>query len=326
MSNTPNITLKTTGQKMPIVGFGLWKVNKETCAETVYNAIKAGYRLFDGAADYGNEKQVGEGLARAFKEGLVKREDLFITTKLWNTNHKKENVKKGFDRSIGDLGLDYVDLYLIHFPIAIKYVPESERYPPGFFVDGKSKVEMEKTPISETWAAMEELYDSGRAKNIGVSNFEGQLLTDLLNYCRIEPAVLQIEHHPYYTQEELVQFCEQHNIAVTAYSSFGALSFIECDMKRAKSAPPLMENEHVVEIAKKHDKTPAQVLLRWATQRNIAVVPKSNNKDRLAQNLNCCDFDLSKEELETLSGLNRNLKFNKPTNYGIPVIAAFHDY
>ncbi|KAL9119062.1 MAG: hypothetical protein Q9187_004382 [Circinaria calcarea] len=312
----PSIQLNS-GHQMPIVGFGLWKVNNDTCADQVYNAIKSGYRLFDGACDYGNEVESGQGVARAIKEGLVKREELFIVSKLWNSFHDKERVEPICKKQLKDWGIDYFDLYIMHFPISLKYVDPSERYPPGFTYDGKNVVPGKAT-IQETWTAMESLVEKGLAKSIGISNFQGSLLMDLLRYARITPATLQIEHHPYLTQEGLVKLAQDHGIAVTAYSSFGPQSFLELDMQSAKDTPLLFDNPTIKSIAEKHGKTPAQILLRWATQRNIAVIPKSNNPSRLAQNLDVTGFDLSKSELEEISGLNKGLRFNDPLNYGVP--------
>lgn len=243
-----------------------------------------------------------------------------MTTKLWNTNHAREHVVPAFERSLNDMGLDYVDLYLIHFPLAIKYVPESTRYPPGFFYDDAGKeVVTEKSPMHETWAGMEEVFASGRAKNIGISNFNAMLIMDVLRYAKVHPAVLQIEHHPYYVQQDLIDYCTSQKIAVTAYSSFGPMSYIELDQTLAKGTAPLLEHETINKIAKAHGKTTSQVLLRWATQRNIAVIPKSNNQDRLKQNLDCCTFELSKDEVKEITGLDKDLKFNSPENYGIPL-------
>ncbi|KAJ7103373.1 NADP-dependent oxidoreductase domain-containing protein [Mycena belliarum] len=306
------IALARTGQKMPLVGFGLWKVTKSSCADTVYNAIKAGYRLFDGAGDYGNEKEAGEGVARALKDGLVKREDLFITSKLWNTFHAREHVQTLAKKQLGLWGLDYFDLFLVHFPIALKYVDPAERYPPEWFgADGKT-VTLQDTPMQETWTEMEKLVDNGQAKNIGISNCQGSLIIDMLRYARIKPQVLQIELHPYLTQEALVELAKTLGIAITAYSSFGPQSYIELDMDRA--APSLLTHDAVASVASKYNKTPAQVLLRWATQREIAVVPKSNNEQRLIQNLDSQSFDLSPEEMKAISGLNCNLRLNDPAD------------
>jgi len=312
---TPTVKLNN-GQQMPIVGFGLWKVNNDTCADQVYNAIKTGYRLFDGACDYGNEVESGQGVARAIKDGIVKREDLFIVSKLWNSFHDKERVEPICKKQLADWGVDYFDLYIMHFPISLKYVDPSVRYPPGFTYDGKNVV-TGKASIQETWTALEELVPKGLAKSIGISNFQGSLVMDLLRYCKIVPQTLQIEHHPYLTQVGLVKLAQESGMAITAYSSFGPQSFIELDMKRAKDTPLLLEHPVIKKISESQSKTPAQVLLRWATQRNIAVIPKSNNQTRLAQNLDVTSFDLTQGELDEISALDQNLRFNDPINYQI---------
>ncbi|KAL2809256.1 NADP-dependent oxidoreductase domain-containing protein [Aspergillus granulosus] len=314
---TPSIKL-SSGYDMPIVGFGLWKVNNDTCADQVYEAIKAGYRLFDGACDYGNEVEAGQGVARAIKEGIVKREDLFIVSKLWNSFHDGERVEPIARKQLADWGVDYFDLYIVHFPISLKYLDPSVRYPPSWTTED-GKVELGKATIQETWTAMESLVDKSLARSIGISNFSAQLLMDLLRYARIRPATLQIEHHPYLTQTRLVDYAQREGIAVTAYSSFGPLSFLELQVKHAEKTPPLFEHETITSIAEKHGKTPAQILLRWATQRNIAVIPKSNNPARLAQNLDVTGFDLEGSEIEAISALDRNLRFNDPHSYDLPV-------
>lgn len=169
---------------------------------------------------------------------------------------------------------------------------------------------------------MEELVDQGLAKNIGVSNFQGALLMDLLRYARIRPSVLQIEHHPYLTQETLVRLAKEESIAITAYSSFGPQSFFELDFKTANSVPTLFENKVVLSIAKRLGKTPAQVLLRWSTQRGLAVIPKSNAQERLLQNLDVTSWNLEKADLESISALDRNLRFNNPTDVSAPLIVS----
>ncbi|KAK4045950.1 D-xylose reductase [Microbotryomycetes sp. JL201] len=300
-----------TGALMPATGLGLWKVDKNTCAETVYQAIKAGYRLLDGASDYGNEVEAGQGLKRAIDEGIVKREDMFITTKLWNTFHKAEHVATNARRQLRDWQLEYFDLYEIHFPISLKYVDPAERYPPGW-TNPAGETEIENTPIQETWQAMEKLVDEGLVKHIGISNFMATLIMDLLRYARIKPAVLQVEMHPYHVQQELVNFCKAFDIAVTAFSSFGPQSWIELDHPKVKLCTNLFEKDVVVDIAKKHNRTPAQVLLRWATQRGIAVIPKSNNVSRLAQNLEAENFDLADDEVAAITKLDMGLRFNNP--------------
>lgn len=220
-------------------------------------------------------------------------------------------------KQLADWGLDYFDLFLIHFPIALPYVDPSVRYPPGWTDESGETVRAAPVPLQATWQAMEALTSKGSnstnlVRSIGVSNYDGGLLLDLLRYARVQPATLQIEHHPYLVQQQLLDLCKQESITVTAYSSFGPQSFIELDVKTAKNAKPLFENDVVAKVARQHGKTTAQVLLRWATQRGIAVLPKSNDPKRLAQNLDACSFDLSKEEIEEISRLDRGLRFNDP--------------
>lgn len=220
-------------------------------------------------------------------------------------------VKAVAKKQLGDWGIDYFDLFLVHFPIALEYVDPNHRYPPEWFGDDK-KVHTDNTPIQETWGAMEELVDEGLAKNIGLSNFQGSLILDVFRYARIEPQVLQVELHPYLTQEALLTLANTLGMAVTAYSSFGAQSWIELGMDQGLKS--LFEQDVVVEIAKAKQKTTGQVLLRWATQRGIAVIPKSSNPIRLLENLESDLFDLSNAEIEKLSALNANIRLNDPSN------------
>ncbi|KAG7192706.1 NAD(P)H-dependent D-xylose reductase (XR) [Scheffersomyces spartinae] len=309
-----------SGYDMPLVGFGCWKVTNDTCAETVYNAIKTGYRLFDCAQDYGNCKEIGQGLKKAFDEGVVKREDLFITSKLWNNYHDPKHVEEALDKVLSDMQLSYLDLFLIHFPIAFKYVPIEEKYPPGFYCGDGDNFHYEKVPLLETWKAMEALTETGKVRSVGISNFNASLILDLLRGCKLVPAVLQIEHHPYLQQPQLVEFCNKNGIAITGYSSFGPQSFLELNQDRALKTPTLFEHDVIKSIANNHKKTPAQILLRWATQRNIAVIPKSNNQGRLLQNLEVVDFDLTTEELKKIESLDIKLRFNDPWDWDkIPI-------
>jgi len=312
---SPTIKL-SSGYDMPQVGFGLWKVDNNTCADTVYNAIKTGYRLFDGACDYGNEKEAGQGVKRAIDEGLVKRSDLFLVSKLWNSFHDQERVGPICRKQLADWGIDYFDLYIVHFPVALRYVDPEVRYPPGWqYSDKEGDVQQSKATIQETWQAMEKLVDEGLARSIGVSNFQGSLLMDLLRYARVRPATLQIEHHPYLVQETLLKLAQSEGIAVTAYSSFGPQSFVELGWDSAHNTPTLFEHDVVKKIAEKTKKSTAQVLLRWATQRGLAVIPKSNNQSRLEANLRVTDFDLEADDIKAISALDRNLRFNNPTDY-----------
>ncbi|USW50911.1 Putative aldo/keto reductase, aldo-keto reductase, NADP-dependent oxidoreductase [Septoria linicola] len=308
-----------SGKSMPLVGFGLWKVPADTAADTVYNAIKTGYRLFDGAYDYANEKEAGQGIQRAIADGLVKRENIFITTKLWNNYHRREHALQQAKAQNEAWGLGYIDLYLIHFPVALKYIsPEELRYP-GWWLDADHKtIELDKVPFQETWQALEEIVDSGIAKSIGISNAQAQLLYDISSYAKRPISSLQIEHHPYLVQPELIELAKDLNIVVTAYSSFGPQSFLELPAafrERAKDIPLLWDVESVKKAAERTGKTTAQVLLRWSTQRDIAVIPKSNNVNRLQQNLEVVDFDLTDEEIKAISALDKGLRFNDPGFY-----------
>lgn len=275
--------------------------------------------------DYGNEKEVGQGIARALKDGLVKREELFVVSKLWNTFHDGDKVEPIARKQLEDLGLEYFDLFLIHFPVALKWVDPAERYPPGWAGED-GKITYSNATIQETWQAMESLVDKKLARSIGISNFSAQLIMDLLRHARIRPATLQIEHHPYLQQKKLIKYVQNEGIVITAYSSFGPLSFIELNMDSAHNTPTLFEHNVITSAASKHGKTAAQVLLRWATQRNIAVIPKSNDPTRLAQNLDVTGWNLEESEIEAINGLDLGLRFNDPLNvcFFAPFLLLLH--
>lgn len=316
------LTLRN-GDKMPVVGFGTWKLNKDTTANSVYEAIKAGYRLLDCACDYGNEHLVGEGIKRAIEEGIITREELFVTTKLWNTFHASEHVELACKKALEDLGLDYLDLYLIHFPIALKYVPIETRYPPEWFHDpdvNSTSCDLQDTPIHETWAAMEALVEKKMCRSIGVANFPNVLLLDLLRYAKVLPAVNQIEIHPYLAQPRALDFCAKRNIVVTAYSSFGGQSYVELDLNKAIETPNLLKHSTILELAKKHDKSAAQILLRWGVQVGVAVIPKTNTPSRLVENADIFSFTLDDDDMKEIAKLNVGIRFNDPGHwFDIPI-------
>jgi len=320
-----NQVINVTGQTMPAVGLGLWKLETNEVAEAVYNAIKNGYRHLDSAADYGNEQQVGEGIARALKDGLCSREDLWITSKLWNTFHRKEYVQQACEKSLSDLGLDYFDLYLIHFPIALQYVDINDRYPPEWIFnpqDDNPTMELDSVPLSETWAAMESLVENQLARQIGVCNYSAVLLHDLMSYARIKPAMLQIESHPYLTQDALIRTARSYNIAVTAFSPLGALSYVSLDM--ASKGDSVLTETVVIKAAERASVTPAQVVLRWGLQRGTAVIPKTSKSERLVENLSLSGFNLTDEEMDAISGLNQNRRFNDPGKFCEGAFGTFH--
>jgi D-xylose reductase len=284
--------------KIPKIGLGLWKINKEQCADTVYNAIKLGYRLLDSACDYGNEKEVGEGIKRAIAEGIVTRKELWITSKLWNTFHKKEHVKPALERTLSDLGVDYLDSYLIHFPIAQPYVPFETRYPPEWLLDpeaDKPTMELAPVPLYETWQGMEALVEVGLVKNIGVCNYNTGLLNDLMAYAKIKPSELQIESHPYLTQEKLIRLANNYGISVTSFSPLGSLSYLEMNM--AETLDSVLKKQVVIDAAKAHNRTPAQIVLRWGIQRGCSIIPKSTNIGRLQENISIFDFSLTDNQM-----------------------------
>ncbi|KAI8387990.1 xylose reductase [Radiomyces spectabilis] len=306
------LTLQPSGDKMPLVGFGCWKVDPKDAPETIYNAIKTGYRLIDSAANYKNEEGIGKGIQMAIKDGLVRRQDLFVTTKLWSTYHKKEHVRKALEKQLEQLQLDYVDMFLVHFPLPLKYVPIEAKYPPGWYQPGEDVITLDRAPMHECWAAIEDCVRAGLTRNIGVSNFNVQLLMDMLTYANIRPSLLQVELHPYLQQEHLVRWAQQQGIAVTAYSSFGPTSFVSTGSRRAKNVQPLFENPTIMDIAAKYNRQPSEVALRWSLERNVAVVPKSLNVDRMKMNLQALDWKMDEEDVQAINGLDMGLRFNDP--------------
>jgi D-xylose reductase len=319
----PTITLPG-GDQMPVVGLGLWKVPRTAAPHVVERALCTGYRHLDSACDYGNEAEVGAGIRAALKAGACRRDELWVTSKLWNTYHDPEHVRPAAERTLRDLGLDYLDLYLIHFPIPQQFVPFDHRYPPGWVADpGAPRPQMRfaGVPLADTWRAMEQLVAAGLVRNIGVCNYNTALLRDLLSYARVRPAVLQVELHPYLGQPKLVRFCHDAGIAVTGFSPLGALSYVSIGM--AGEGESVLDQPVVKAAAARHGKTPAQVVLRWGVQRGTAIVPKTTRPDRLAENLALFDFDLSADEMAAISALDRGRRFNDPGVFGE---AAFNTF
>ena len=313
------------GGHMPTVGLGLWKLPEQSVTQTVVDAVAAGYRHLDSAADYGNEAAVGAGLRQVLQNTRVGRDDLWVTSKLWNTYHRPEHVRAACERSLKDLGLECLDLYLIHFPIALKYVDFSERYPPEWIHDPKAqtpRMEPDLVPIAETWGAMEGLVEAGLVKEIGVCNFNTGLLHDLIASARIKPALLQVESHPYLTQERLIRLAHHYDMAVTAFSPLGSLSYLELGMAEAQEC--LLDEPVICAASERLQRTPAQVLLRWGVQRGTAVIPKSSQLERLRENIDVFNFSLNVAEMAAISALNRGRRFNDPGLFCEEAFSGFY--
>jgi diketogulonate reductase-like aldo/keto reductase len=303
------MSLKLPNGNMPSIGYGCWKLSKEKAADVVEKVLSLGYRHIDSACDYGNEVEVGEGIAGAVNNGICKREDIFVTSKLWNTYHAPEHVVQACKRTLSDLKLEYLDLYLIHFPISLKFVPFEKRYPPEWFHDPEAKdkkMEFASVSVMDTWRAMEQLVEKGLVKNIGVSNWNCQGLRDLLSYAKIKPSVLQIELHPYLQQAKLVQYAQSQGLVITGFSPLGnGVSYWREDFS-------CMKEDTIMSISAAKKVTPAQVILRWGLQRGYSVIPKSENYDRIKENFGIFDFELNTEEMKKINDLERNLRFNDP--------------
>lgn len=257
------------GLSIPQLGYGVWKVPNDDAEITVGQALKVGYRLIDTAKIYGNELGVGKALATTH----IPREQLFITTKVWNADQGYEETLKAFDESLEKLGLDYVDLYLIHWP-----TPKYDTY-------------------VETYKALEKLYKDGRTKAIGVCNFEIEHLQRIMDECEVVPAVNQVECHPYLQQTGLKKFCEAHGILLEAYSPL-------------MNGTKVLQDSVIKDIANQHGKTPAQIILRWHLQSDVIAIPKTVTPSRMDENLDVFDFELSTAELEKIAELNRNERHN----------------
>lgn len=293
-----HLTFKN-GDKLPILGLGTWKSKLGEVRQAVYWAIEAGYRHIDCAAIYQNEREVGQGIADAMADGLVRRKDLFVTSKLWNDSHRHEDVKPALEKSLGDLRLDYLDLYLVHWPIAFK--PGI-----GFATHREEFYTYQDVPLTQTWEAMQEQKSSGSAKHIGVSNFNQAKLKELLGMGGQGPEMNQVEMHPFLPQEGLVKFCSENGMLMTAYSPLGSP---DSRVERHKNDPKLLDNPVVNSIAQKHASTPGQVLIAWSIARGIAVVPKSANQSRIIENLKSADLKLDAQDMEALKTIGVSHRF-----------------
>ncbi|GAB2477818.1 aldo/keto reductase [Jatrophihabitans fulvus] len=265
MSAVPDILLNN-GQRIPQFGFGTYQIEPKDTAEAVTRALDAGYRHIDTAQMYGNEAEVGEAVSKY----AIDRSDVFITSKLNNGNHEPDDARRSFDETLAKLDTDYVDLFLIHWPLPTRYG--------GDFV--------------QTWKTLEEFYRDGRARSIGVSNFQASHLGRLAAEANVVPAVNQIEVHPYLTQSELRGYCAEHQIAVEAWSPI--------------AQGKVLDDPIITSVAEKYGKTPAQVVLRWHLERGDIVFPKSTTPERIVENFAVFDFELDGDDIETIASVNRD--------------------
>ncbi|CAK1587901.1 unnamed protein product [Parnassius mnemosyne] len=297
-SKVPVVTFNN-GKSIPVLGLGTWKSKPGEVTQAVKDAIDIGYRHIDCAYVYGNEKEVGEALTAKINEGVVKREDLFITSKLWNTFHRPDLVRDALLKTLENLNLKYLDLYLIHWPQA--YKEGGDLFPE----DASGKIQFSDVDYVDTWKALEPLQKEGLVKSLGVSNFNSKQLTRLLESATIKPVTNQVECHPYLNQSRLKAFCEERDIVITAYSPLGSP-----DRPWAKpDEPQLLEDPKLKAVAERLGKTVAQILIRYQIDSGNIVIPKSVNKSRIASNFQVLDFKLSREDLDLINSFDCNGRF-----------------
>jgi len=284
----PNLNFRH-GDAMPALGLGTWRLPPEQTTATVRIALDLGYRHIDAAAIYGNEAQIGAALKGAIDAGNVQRQELWITSKLWNDCHEPQEVRPALERTLGDLGLEQLDLYLIHWPVA-------QRRGVAMPSSAADQYGLAQVPLTATWAAMEDLVAAGLTRHIGVSNFSRTKLMALAASARIQPEVLQVERHPLLQQNDLLSYCQASGIQLTAYAPLGATS---------DTRPPVvLQHPVVVAIAAERQITPAQVLLAWGIGCGTAVIPKSVHPERLAENLAAAAMGLNEDQMTRLVAID----------------------
>ena len=290
----------TGGDRLPALGLGTWKSPPGAVYAAVKEALAIGYRHIDCAPIYQNEPEVGKAIAESIASGMVSRPDLWLTSKLWNNAHAPEQVRPALEKTLADLRVDCLDLFLIHWPVVFR---------PGVVFPRRSEdaIALEEVPISATWQALEDCVARGLTRHIGVCNFSIAKLDALCRQAAIRPAMNQIELHPYLQQQPMLEFCRENGILVTAYAPLGS-GDRPAAMKKS-GEPTLLDNPVVQRLAAKHGATPAQVLLAWGLGRTTVVIPKSVHPERLRQNLAAADLVLDAQDMADIAALDRGYRF-----------------
>ena len=285
---------------MPAIGLGTWKMEDGTATAAVKSALELGYRHIDCAPIYLNEPDVGAAFEDVFSKGEVQRDDVWVTSKLWCNRHRPDLVEGALKQTLADLRLDYLDLFMIHWPIVFRHDiqrPES----------GADFVSLDEIPLNATWAAMEACVDSGLCRNIGVCNFSVKKLNTLLSDCRIRPSANQVECHPFFAQNDLLKFCQKNEIQFVAYSPLG--SGDRPERMRAEEDPNLFECNEILSIAEANRISAGQVILAWAVTRGAAAIPKSANPARQAENLAAGSIELSSDEMNSIDSIATHYRY-----------------
>ncbi|MGW8195585.1 MAG: aldo/keto reductase, partial [Desulforhopalus sp.] len=299
----------TDTDTIPALGLGTWKSTSREVAQAVTNALEIGYRHIDCAPIYQNENDVGEALESALSAGSVGREELWITSKLWNNAHAKKHVRPALEKTLRELRLDYLDLFLIHWPVHFRPGVVFPRRPEDFLPP-------DAIPVMETWQEMERMVKKGLCRFIGVCNFNLARLKDLYSQAAIKPLMNQIELHPYLQQEPMLDYCRANNILLTAYSPLGSADRPAALKK--DNEPSLLDHQTITNIARNHNITPGQVLLSWGLARGTVVIPKSVNPARLAENFRAADIDLADSDIQAIAGLESNYRFVDGSFFQMP--------
>lgn len=291
------------GDLIEAIGLGTWKSSPGKVGEAVKKALKTGYRHIDCAAVYGNETEIGNALDEVFSTTDIRRDDVHITSKLWNTAHRKQDVIPALKKSLADLRLDYLDLYLMHWPVAFR--PGLDGFPQG----EEDYLSLEEVPIIETWEAMLEAKKDGLIRHAGVSNFSIKKLEDLKHKTDDFPEMNQVELHPYLQQDDLIKYGKENEMLITAYSPLGSSDRPET--MKADDEPALLDNDVIQEIAEKHDASPAQILIKWAVERDTIVIPKSTHPGRIEENLKSAAIELDEKDHKEIKKLNIPYRYLK---------------